>query len=70
MSQENVELVKATIEAYIAGDRDAFLDFCTEDVEGYLTCPVFPRQSRFAVARSTGASSRKSRRVGRVAQVQ
>src|SRR6476619_432126 len=35
MSQENVELVKASIEAYIAGDRELALDFYTEDVEGY-----------------------------------
>ena len=33
MSQENVEFVKAAIEAYIAGDHDAHLDFFAEDVE-------------------------------------
>ena len=33
MSQENVEFVKAAIEAYIAGDHDAHVDFFAEDVE-------------------------------------
>jgi ketosteroid isomerase-like protein len=33
MSQENVELVRAASEAYIAGDRDAYLDFMAEDIE-------------------------------------
>jgi ketosteroid isomerase-like protein len=33
MSQENVELVRSAIEAYIAGDREAYFDFFTEDVE-------------------------------------
>jgi hypothetical protein len=42
MSQENVELVKAAIDAYIAGDRDAHLDFYAEDVEGYPDVSRFP----------------------------
>jgi ketosteroid isomerase-like protein len=33
MSQENVELVRSAIEAYRAGDRDAYVDFMAEDVE-------------------------------------
>src|SRR5436190_9211517 len=33
MSQENVELVRAVAEAYISGDREAYLDFMAEDVE-------------------------------------
>ena len=47
MSQENVELVKAAIEAYIAGDRDAHLDFYTEDVEGYPDVSRFPEAKPF-----------------------
>ena len=47
MSQENVELVKAAIEAYIAGDRDALLDFYTEDVEGYPDVSRFPEAKPF-----------------------
>jgi ketosteroid isomerase-like protein len=42
MSQENVELVKAAIEAYIAGDRDAYLDFFAEDVEARPDASRFP----------------------------
>ncbi len=41
MSQENVELVKSCAEAYVAGDRDAYVAFCAEDVE------VCPDVSRF-----------------------
>ena len=33
MSQENVEIVRAAYRTYIAGDRDAYLDFFAEDVE-------------------------------------
>jgi ketosteroid isomerase-like protein len=36
MSQENVELVRSATEAYIAVDRDAYVDFMAEDVE---ICP-------------------------------
>ena len=36
MSQENVELVRSAIEAYIAGDRETLVDFTAEDVE---ICP-------------------------------
>ena len=34
--QENVELVRSSIEAYSAAGRDAYLDFVAEDVE---ICP-------------------------------
>ena len=47
MSQENVELVKAAIEAYIAGDRERTLDFYTEDVEGYPDVSRFPEAKPF-----------------------
>ena len=47
MSQENVELVKAAIEAYIAGDRAAHLDFYAEDVEGYPDVSRFPEAKAF-----------------------
>jgi ketosteroid isomerase-like protein len=40
-SRENVELVRSSIEAYSAGDRDAYLAFFAEDVE------VCPDVSRF-----------------------
>jgi ketosteroid isomerase-like protein len=33
MSQENVALVRASFEAYVTGDRDAYLDFMADDVE-------------------------------------
>ena len=33
MSQENVKLVRSAIEAYIAGDHDAYVDFTAKDVE-------------------------------------
>jgi ketosteroid isomerase-like protein len=33
MWQENVDIVRASIESYSTGDRDAFLDFMAEDVE-------------------------------------
>ncbi len=46
MSQENVELVTSAVEAYIAGERDAYVDdFFAEDVE------VFPDVSRFPEAK-------------------
>ena len=45
MSQENVELVRSATEAYIAGERDAYVDeFFAEDVE------VRPDLSRFTEA--------------------
>src|SRR3954469_18549442 len=47
MSQENVELVRSSIEAYIAGDRDAYLDFFTEDVEGRPDVSRFPEAEPF-----------------------
>jgi ketosteroid isomerase-like protein len=36
MSEENVELVRSSIEAYSVAGRDAYLDFMAEDVE---ICP-------------------------------
>ena len=45
MSQENVEIVRAAYRAYIAGDREAYLDFFAEDVE------VRPDASRFTEAK-------------------
>ena len=33
MSQENVEIVHRTMEAYIVGDREAFYGFMAEDIE-------------------------------------
>jgi ketosteroid isomerase-like protein len=44
MSQENVEVVRRSIETYITGDRDAYLEFVAEDVE------VRPDASRFPEA--------------------
>jgi ketosteroid isomerase-like protein len=44
MSQENVELARASVEAYNAGNRKAFLEFFTEDVE------IRPDASRFPEA--------------------
>jgi ketosteroid isomerase-like protein len=52
MSQTNVELARSSIEAYIAGDRDAYINFFADDVEGCPDVSRFPRQSRSAVARS------------------
>ena len=45
MSQENVEIVRRTIEAYNAGDREASFDFIAEDVE------IYPDASRFVEAK-------------------
>jgi hypothetical protein len=42
-----VELVKAAIEAYIAGDRGEYLDFYTEDIEGYPDVSRFPEARPF-----------------------
>ena len=33
MSQENVEMVRSSSEAYVAGDIDGYLEFVAEDVE-------------------------------------
>src|SRR4051812_7243083 len=41
MSQENVEVVRASAEAYATGDREAYLDFMAEDIE------IRPDLSRF-----------------------
>ena len=35
MSQENVEIVKAWSDAYIAGDIDKMMEFCSPDVEAF-----------------------------------
>ena len=40
MSQENVEIVRRTMEAYVVGDREAFFDFMAEDIE---ICPDVSR---------------------------
>jgi ketosteroid isomerase-like protein len=45
MSRENVEWVRSSIEAYNTANRDAYLEFFTEDVE------VCPDASRFPEAR-------------------
>ncbi len=45
MSEENVRLVRASIEAYGAGDHDGYLSFFAEDVE------VCPDPARFPEAR-------------------
>jgi ketosteroid isomerase-like protein len=45
MSEENEELVRSSIEAYNAGDRDRYVDFFAEDVE------VCPDASRFPEAK-------------------
>jgi ketosteroid isomerase-like protein len=42
MSQENVELVRAFLDAYNRGEFDAALELCTPDVEGYPDASVFP----------------------------
>ena len=44
---ENVELVRSAIEAYIAGDREAYLDFFAEDVEGRPDVSRFPEAEPF-----------------------
>jgi ketosteroid isomerase-like protein len=47
MSQENVEMVRSSIEAYIAGDRDAYLNFFAEDVEAIPDVSRFPEAEPF-----------------------
>src|SRR6476469_3188326 len=47
MWQENGEWVRSSLEDYIAGDRDAHLDFFTEDVEGYPDVSRFPEAKPF-----------------------
>ena len=44
MSQENLELVMSTFDAYRAGERDRYLDFMAEDIE------ICPDASRFPEA--------------------
>jgi ketosteroid isomerase-like protein len=55
MSRENVELVRRSIETYIAGDRDAYLEFVAEDVEIRPGCEPFPRGR--AVSRPRGVQT-------------
>jgi ketosteroid isomerase-like protein len=47
MSQENVEIVRRAVEAYIRGDIDAYLGFIVEDVEICPDASVFPEANRF-----------------------
>lgn len=42
MSQENVELVRAFLDAYDRGELDAAVLLCAPDVEGYPDASVFP----------------------------
>ena len=53
MSQENVELVRAFVDAYNRGEFDAALELCTLELEGYPDASVFlesgPRVGRAAV---------------------
>jgi ketosteroid isomerase-like protein len=47
MSQTNVELARSSIEAYIAGDRDAYINFFADDVEGCPDVSRFPEAEPF-----------------------
>ena|SRR5947207_12538138 len=47
MSQENVEVVRHAVEAYISGDHDAYLDFFADDVEGRPDVSRFPEAEPF-----------------------
>ena len=47
MSQENVEIVRAAYRAYIAGDREAYLDFFAADVEARPDASRFPEAKPF-----------------------
>jgi ketosteroid isomerase-like protein len=42
VSRENVELVRAFVDAYNRGEFDAASKLCTPDVEGYPDASVFP----------------------------
>jgi ketosteroid isomerase-like protein len=42
MSQENVEVGRAFVDAYNRGEFDALLELCSPDVEGYPDASVFP----------------------------
>ncbi len=42
MSRENVEIVRAFVDAYNRGEFDAASELCTPDVEGYPDASVFP----------------------------
>jgi ketosteroid isomerase-like protein len=46
MSKKNVEIVRRTIEAYNAGDREASFNFIADDVQ------IYPDVSRFVEAKS------------------
>ena len=41
MSRENVEVVRAFLDAYNRGELDAVFELCTPDVEGYPDASVF-----------------------------
>ena len=42
MSRENVELVRAFLDAYNRDELDGAIELCTPDVEGYPDASVFP----------------------------
>ncbi len=42
-----MDLVRSSIEAYMAGDHEAYLDFFTEDVEGCPDVSRFPEAKPF-----------------------
>ena len=42
MSQENVELLLASFEAYNAGNLDRAMEFCAADIEGFPALPDAP----------------------------
>ena len=52
MSEENVELVRSSLDAYNAGP-DAYLEFMAEDIEVCPDASVFPT-SPHAVSRGQG----------------
>ena len=42
MSDENVQLVLAAVDAYNAGDLDALMELCAPDIEVFPDASVFP----------------------------
>jgi ketosteroid isomerase-like protein len=54
MSEENVEIVQAWSDAYVAGDLDAMMDLCRPDVEAFPP-RAFLKRTRSTAARSSGA---------------
>ena len=69
MSQENVEIVRRAVEAYIAGGREAYLDFA-EDVEGRPDASRFPEAEPFRGREEFRRFLAEIDRAGRGAQVQ